>query len=167
MNRMGGQLRVERVIRGIRRDSLQEGSRKARVQYNPRMPKAKGTFEVKLAPLEAYNAESESKLGRMSLDKQFHGDLEGSSKGEMLHVGGETHGPSAAVAVERVNGVLSGKSGGFALYHVGVMENGAPKFWNVNIAPDTGTGDLAGIKGELKIIIEGKTHSYELDYELP
>jgi hypothetical protein len=130
------------------------------------MPIAKGSFEVKLAPLDAYNADPAAKLGRMSLDKQFHGDLVGTSKGEMLHVVGETNGPSAAVAVERVSGALSGKRGSFALYHVGVMENRAPKFWRVNVAPDSGTGELTGIKGEMKIIIEGKAHSYELEYEL-
>lgn len=130
------------------------------------MPIAKGSFEVKLAPIEAYNSEPAAKLGRMSLDKQFHGDLEASSKGEMLHIVGETSGPSAAVAVERVSGTLSGKSGSFALYHVGVMENRVPKFWRVNVAPDSGTGELAGMKGEMKIIIEGKEHRYELEYEL-
>ncbi len=131
------------------------------------MPTAKGSFEVKVAPIEAYNSDPTAKVGRMSLDKVYHGDLEGTSKGEMLSVGGEVQGSAAAVAIERVAGSLSGKSGSFALYHVGVMEAGVPKYWRVNIAPDSGTGVLAGINGELKIIIEGKAHSYELEYELP
>ena len=131
------------------------------------MPTAKGSFEVKLAPLDAYNSDPTAKVGRMSLDKVYRGDIEGTSKGEMLSTMGEVQGSAAAVAVERVTGSLSGKSGSFALYHVGVMESGVPKYWRVNIAPDSGTGGLAGIKGELKIIIEGKVHSYELEYELP
>jgi hypothetical protein len=128
------------------------------------MPIAKGPFEVKLAPMESYNSDPSAKVGRMSLDKQFHGDFEGTSKGEMLHVAGGVQGSAAAVAIERVTGTLAGKSGSFALYHVGVMEGGTPKFWRVNVAPDSGTGELAGLKGEMKIIIDGKAHSYELDY---
>ena len=130
------------------------------------MPIAKGTFDVKVVPIEAYNTDPTSKLGRMSLDKQYHGDLVGSSKGEMLSAMGEVQGSGAAVAVERVTGTLAGRSGGFSLYHIGVMIGGVPQYWNVKIAPDSGTEGLAGIKGELKIIIEGKIHSYELEYEL-
>src|SRR5438105_5018096 len=109
------------------------------------MPTAKGTFEVKLAPLSAYNTDPEAKMGRMSLDKQYLGDLEGSSKGEMVSAMGEVQGSAAAVAIERVTGSLGGRAGSFALYHVGVMEGGAPKFWKVNIVPDSGTGALARI----------------------
>ena len=131
------------------------------------MPTAKGPFEVKVAPIEAYNTDPASKLGRMSLDKTFHGDIEATSKGEMLSAMGEIQGSAAGVAVERVSGSLAGKSGSFALYHVGVMEGGIPKYWKVNVAPDSGTGELTGLKGEMKIIIEGKSHSYEFEYELP
>jgi hypothetical protein len=131
------------------------------------MPTAKGKFDVKIAPIEAYNSDTAAKLGRMSLDKLYHGDLTGSSKGEMLSAMGEVQGSGAAVAVERVTGSIAGRSGSFSLYHVGVMESGTPKYWRVNISPDSGTGQLAGITGELRIIIEGKEHSYELEYELP
>src|SRR3954463_5917434 len=103
------------------------------------MPIAKGTFDVKVAPIEAYNADAAAKLGRMSLDKQYHGDIEGSSKGEMLTALGEVQGSAAAVAVERVTASVVGRSGSFALYHVGVMEGGTPKYWRVNVAPDSGT----------------------------
>lgn len=130
------------------------------------MPTAKGTFDVKVVPIEAYNTDQTSKLGRMSLDKQYHGDLVGTSKGEMLSAMGEAQGSGAAVAVERVSGTLDGRSGSFSLYHVGVMVGGTPKFWRINVAPDSGTDGLKGIQGELKIIIEGKTHSYEFEYEL-
>jgi hypothetical protein len=131
------------------------------------MPIAKGPFDVKVLPIEAYNSDPTAKLGRMSLDKQYHGDIEGTSKGEMLTAMGEAQGSAAAVAVERLTCTLAGRSGGFALYHVGVMEGGTPKYWRVNVAPDSGTGELKGIKGEMKIVIEGKAHSYEFEYELP
>lgn len=46
---------------------------------------ATGTFDVKIAPQKPDNPPAEaSGLGRMSMDKQFHGDLEAASKGEML-----------------------------------------------------------------------------------
>ena len=137
-----------------------------RVQ-SPAMPTAKGTFDVKIAPIEAYNTDTTSKLGRMSLDKQYQGDLVGASKGEMLSAMGEVQGSGAAVAVERVTGSIAGRNGSFSLYHVGVMVGGVPQYWHVNISPDSGTNGLTGIKGELKIIIEGKEHRYELEYELP
>jgi hypothetical protein len=130
------------------------------------MPIARGPFEVKVLPIDSYNSDPAAKLGRMSLDKQYHGDIEGSSKGEMLTAMGEIQGSAAAVAVERVTCTLAGRSGSFALYHVGVMEGGVPKYWRVNVAPDSGTGELTGIKGEMKIVIEGKAHSYEFEYEL-
>src|SRR5437016_8711314 len=131
------------------------------------MPTAKGPFEVKVAPIEAYNTDPVAKLGRMSIDKSFHGDIEATSKGEMLHAMGEAKGFGAYVAVERVTGTLAGRSGSFALHHVGVMENGTPTLLSVNVVPDSGTGALAGLKGKMNIIIEGKSHAYELEYELP
>src|ERR1043166_6579581 len=105
------------------------------------MSTAKGTFDVKVAPIEAYTPDAAAKLGRMSLDKQYHGDIEGSSKGEMLSAMGEVQGSAAAVAVERVTASVAGRSGSFALYHVGVMERGTAKYWRVNVVPDSGTGD--------------------------
>jgi Protein of unknown function (DUF3224) len=128
------------------------------------MPIAKGPFEVKVSPIEAYNTDPSAKLGRMSIDKQFHGDLEATSKGEMLHAMGETKGFGAYVAVERVTGSLADKNGSFALHHVGVMENSVPALLSVNVVPDSGTGALAGLRGKMNIIIEGKAHSYEFDY---
>ena len=47
---------------------------------------ASGTFDVKLAP-QPLEDDAEGTFGRMSIDKQFHGDLEGTSKGQMLTAG--------------------------------------------------------------------------------
>jgi hypothetical protein len=47
------------------------------------MTRASGTFDVKLSP-QPMDKKADASLGRMSLDKQFHGDLEATSKGEML-----------------------------------------------------------------------------------
>ena len=52
---------------------------------------ASGAFDVKAAPL-ASDFKADSGLGRMSLDKQYHGDLEATGKGEMLFAGGPAKG---------------------------------------------------------------------------
>jgi hypothetical protein len=129
--------------------------------------RAKGEFEVKLNPLSAYAPDSVEgpPLGRMSLDKKFRGDLEGTAIGEMLTAGAVTKGSAAYVAVERFTGTLHGKRGSFAMHHRGVMMRGEGEL-SVLIAPDSGTGELAGISGELAIIIGGGKHSYELEYTL-
>jgi hypothetical protein len=123
--------------------------------------RATGTFEVQLAPQE-----TAATLGRMSLDKQFHGDLEGTSKGEMLAVQGGVQGSAGYVALEQVTGTLHGRAGTFYLQHTGTMDRGAPSL-SITVVPDTGTGELAGLTGRMNIVIEAGKHSYELDYTLP
>lgn len=123
--------------------------------------RATGTFEVQLAPQE-----TAAPLGRMSIDKQFHGDLQGTSKGEMLAAMTAVEGSAAYVALEQVTGTLAGRTGTFVLQHTGVMDRGTPSL-TVTVVPDSGTGELAGITGTMRIIIEGGRHSYEFDYALP
>jgi hypothetical protein len=102
----------------------------------------------------------------MSIDKQFHGDLEATSKGEMLTaMSGTVKGSGAYVAVERVTGTLHGRAGSFALYHIGTMTRGTPHL-AVTVVPDSGTGQLTGITGTMNIIIADGKHSYEFEYEL-
>jgi hypothetical protein len=130
--------------------------------------RAKGEFDVKLNPLSTYAPDSADgpPLGRMSLDKQFRGDLEATSVGEMLTAGSATKGSAAYVAIERVTGTLHGKKGSFALHHRGVMSKGDGELMVV-VAPDSGTGELVGLVGEMAIIVGGGKHSYELEYTLP
>jgi Protein of unknown function (DUF3224) len=127
---------------------------------------ASGTFEVKVQVQKADNQEAESaKLGRMSLDKQFHGELQASGAGEMLSVGTEVPGSAGYVAMERVNGTLHGRTGSFVLQHSGTMTRGEPQL-SVTVVPDSGTGQLVGIAGKMTIkIVEGK-HFYEFAYTL-
>lgn len=122
--------------------------------------RATGSFEVKVTPQAS---DAESGIARMSLEKQFHGDLEGSSRGEMLASGSATT-SGAYVAIEKVTGKLHGKSGGFLLQHSGTMTRGAPHL-TITVVPDSGTGELAGIGGAMTIQADGK-HSYELEYTL-
>ncbi|MDX6611790.1 MAG: hypothetical protein QOD75_976 [Blastocatellia bacterium] len=125
---------------------------------------ASGTFEVKMNP-QASDKEGEPTVGRMSLDKHFHGDLEASSRGQMLAVGTEVKGSAGYVAMERVNGTLHGKSGTFALQHSGTMTRGTPQL-TITVVPDSGTGELSGLAGKMTInIVDGK-HLYEFDYTL-
>ena len=128
---------------------------------------ANGTFEVKVNVQKADNQEAESaKLGRMSLEKRFHGELQATSAGEMLSVGTEIAGSAGYVAMERVNGTLHGRTGSFALQHSGTMTRGEPQL-SVTVVPDSGTGQLAGMAGKMIIkIVEGK-HFYEFRYTLP
>ncbi len=109
-------------------------------------------------------------LGRMTLDKTFHGDLDATSKGQMLTATTDVKGSGAYVAVERVTGTLhtsaGPRTGTFALQHSGTMARGVPDL-NITVVPDSGTGQLVGLTGTLTIhIAEGK-HSYDFEYSLP
>jgi hypothetical protein len=129
------------------------------------MNKAAGTFEVKINPLAPYNTAADAKLGRLSIDKEFHGDLEATSQGEMLSAGTDTKGSAGYVAIERVIGTLHGRSGGFVLQHNATMTRGAPSL-NIAVVPDSGTGELAGLNGTMHIVIDKGKHSYEFEYSL-
>jgi hypothetical protein len=102
----------------------------------------------------------------MSIDKQFHGDLEATSKGEMLAAMTETKGSAGYVAIERVTGALHGRTGAFVLQHSGTMNRGAASL-SVTVVPDSGTDKLAGLSGKMAIQVEGGKHSYEFEYTLP
>jgi Protein of unknown function (DUF3224) len=129
------------------------------------MPRASGPFEVSLKPLPM-DTDSESQLlGRMSIDKLFHGDLEGSSKGQMLTGGTSIRNSAGYVAIERVTGTLKGRRGSFALQHTGIMNRGVPSLV-ITVIPDSGTDQLEGLKGTMTINIEAGKHSYQLDYTL-
>jgi hypothetical protein len=126
---------------------------------------ARGVFEVRLHPLEPYST-GDSKLGRMSLDKQFHGDLEGMSKGEMLSARTDVKESAGYVAIERITGTLAGKRGSFVLQHSATMSRGQPSM-SIAVVPDSGTGALAGLTGTMTIEQHEGRHSYELSYDLP
>jgi hypothetical protein len=124
---------------------------------------AAGTFDVKLNPLE--DKVGDPTMVRMSIDKQLHGDLEGTSKGQMLAAGPDVKGSGGYVALERFTGTLQGRRGSFALQHSGTMTRGTPQL-TVTVVPDSGTDQLVGLSGKMKInIVDGK-HFYEFDYTL-
>jgi hypothetical protein len=127
---------------------------------------ARGTFEVKMTPQPAQDGVGDPGIGRMALDKQFHGDLEATGKGQMLAAGTEVPGSAGYVALERVSGILHGRRGSFALQHSGTMTRGAPQLV-ITVVPDSGAGDLLGLAGTLSITVTGGQHGYELEYTLP
>jgi hypothetical protein len=124
---------------------------------------AQGSFTVKVQPLTPYPAEG---ISRYSIDKEIHGDLEATSKGEMFSAGDPRQGLAGYVAIETVTGTLAGKYGSFALQHMATMDKEGPKM-NIVVVPGSGTGDLKGIAGTFTIHIDGGKHSYDLDYTLP
>ncbi|GJI96255.1 hypothetical protein RugamoR57_29730 [Duganella caerulea] len=129
------------------------------------MPHISGEFNVKMA-VEAMSAvAADSGIGRMSLDKQYHGALDAVGSGEMLAYMDRELGSGAYVAMERVQGTLEGRRGSFLLYHTGTMERGTPGL-KVAVVPDSGRDELSGLGGTLQIRIEGGKHYYDFDYTL-
>src|SRR5262245_42438371 len=115
------------------------------------MPRASGEFDVKMTP-QAADDVAGSSIACMTIDKQFHGELEGTSKGQMLAISTAVDGSAGYVAMERVEGKLHGRRGTFALQHSGTMNRGAPLL-SVTVIPDSGTGELTGLLGRMAIEI--------------
>ncbi len=123
----------------------------------------RGPFDVKMTPQGA----ATEPVGRFTLDKAYHGDLEGTALGEMLAFGTAVKGSAGYVAIEKVTGTLAGRSGTFALQHWGVMDKGTPEL-RIMVVPDSGTGDLTGLTGTMTIDIQpGGKHFYGFTYTLP
>jgi hypothetical protein len=127
--------------------------------------RASGSFEVKLQPQSTDEHVEGAPLARLSIDKQFQGDLEGTSRGEMLSAGTHVNGSAGYVAIERVSGTLQGLRGTFVLMHTGTMHRGAPEL-TIAVVPDSGTGELVGLAGTMTIDITNGRHSYVMDYTI-
>ena len=121
----------------------------------------RGTFDVKLAPQPTDDAT----LGRMTIDKQFHGALDATSQGQMLTAGTDVKGSAGYVAIERVSGTLGGRTGTFVLQHSGTMTRGAPQL-TITVVPDSGTGEMAGLTGTMLIDVSNGAHAYDFAYTL-
>ena len=126
---------------------------------------ARGTFEVQMTP-RPQDDPAGGPFERLFGAKQFHGDLEGTSKGHMLATRSSIEGSGAYVALELVTGKLNGKQGSFVLQHNGTMRKGAYEM-RISVTPDSGTEELAGISGTMTILIENGKHSFVFEYTLP
>jgi hypothetical protein len=122
-----------------------------------------GPFDVKITPQDDKLNDG---ISRMILEKQYHGDLEATGKGQMLATGNPKS-SGVYVAIETVTGTLGGKTGSFALHHTGITSKAGPNL-SIDVVPDSGTGQLVGISGKMNINIaaDGK-HSYDFEYTLP
>jgi uncharacterized protein DUF3224 len=127
---------------------------------------AKGEFDVKLTPIPEAGQGSMASA-RLTFDKTFRGDLEGSSQGEMWTADTAAKGSAGYVAIEKVSGTLRGRSGAFTLLHRATMRQGGDYDMNIVVVPDSGTGALAGLSGKMTIILAEGKHAYAFDYALP
>ncbi len=146
------------------------------VQTNPKSvpPKkaimslhATGPFDVKIDPQPPDEKGGGAAIGRMLLDKHYHGDLEATSKGTMLAAGtGAKNSSGGYVALEIVTGSLKDRTGTFVLQHSATMNRGVPQL-SITVVPDSGTGQLIGLAGKMNINIADGKHSYDFEYTLP
>jgi hypothetical protein len=129
--------------------------------------RATGPFDVKVTPQKPDTQIARAaNLGRLTIDKRFHGDLEGISKGEMLATQTEVPGSAGYVALERISGTLKGRAGSFVLQHSATMTRGKPVS-SITVVPDSGTGELRGLSGKMTITVASDgAHSYEFDFNL-
>ena len=129
--------------------------------------RATGSFEVKVVQQKPDTQIARAaNLGRLTIDKRYHGELEGTGKGEMLAAQTDTKDSAGYVALERVSGTLKGRSGSFVLQHNGTRDRGKAAT-TVLVVPDSGTGELRGLSGRMNIIVAADgAHSYEFDYRL-
>lgn len=126
---------------------------------------AKGTFDVKATPQPAAEGDDPS-FSRMTFDKQFHGDMEGTSKVQMLAAGTSVKNSGAYVALEKVTATLAGRKGSFTMQHSATMNRGVPSL-TITVVPDSGTDQLTGISGKFSIDIKDGKHFYTFEYTLP
>ncbi|MDG5496792.1 DUF3224 domain-containing protein [Niveispirillum sp. BGYR6] len=127
---------------------------------------ATGTFDVKMTPESEPDAADGTSLGQMLLNKRFHGPLDATGQGRMLTAHTGVEGSAVYVALERVSGTLNGRTGSFVLRHLGTMDRGHPHL-SISVVPDSGSGGLAGISGEMAIKVADGNHYYDFTYDLP
>jgi hypothetical protein len=130
------------------------------------MKRVRGSFAVRITPQTPDAFADGATLGRMTIEKQFHGDLVATSKGQMLTAMTAEKGSAGYVAIERVTGKLHGRSGAFTLQHFGSMNRGRPDL-KVVVVADSGTEELVGLSGTMTIIVADGKHSYDFEYSLP
>ncbi len=130
------------------------------------MPQIQGEFEIRRDMQPGCDLGDEISAMHVRFDKRFSGPLEATSVVQMLGYMTATEGSGAYVAIERIVGTLEGRSGSFVMQHAGTMDRGE-RTLNVNVVPDSATGELTGLRGTLQIDIVDGRHFYRFDYALP
>lgn len=124
---------------------------------------ARGKFAVTSKAEPPFFSEAGTTLGRMSFDKVFEGALTAKGHVQMTYARPAEQTSGAYVAIERIDGTLDGKRGSFCTAHLGLSERGKQTLTLV-IVPDSGTGELTGLRGTMKIDIVDGQHFYEVDF---
>jgi Protein of unknown function (DUF3224) len=125
---------------------------------------ATGPFTIKLEPQEM--PAEQPLLGRLTINKEFQGDLTATSLGQMLSARTAIPNSAGYVAIEQVTGTLHGREGSFVLQHSSSMIRGEPQ-QSVTVVADSGTGALEGLTGSMVINNAVGQHSYVFDYDIP
>ena len=130
--------------------------------------RARGAFDVQMLPQPADDQVPTpgATLGRMWLNKTYQGELQATARGQMLSALTPTTGSAGYVAIEHVSGTLHGRTGSFVLQHSGLMNRGEKQLV-ITVVPDSGSGELAGLQGQLDIRISDGKHFYDMAYTLP
>lgn len=128
--------------------------------------RAEGRFDITRSAEPPYDTNEGATLGRSRFDKRFEGSLNATSVVHMIAAMSNVKGSAGYVAIERVVGTLDGRAGSFVLQHSGVMDRGVASL-SVTVVPDTATGALTGLRGQMSIDTSGGDHRYVFDYELP
>jgi hypothetical protein len=81
----------------------------------------------------------------------------------MINALSGVEGSAGYVAIEAVSGVLVDRRGTFVLQHSGTLRRGAQHL-DLTVVPDSGTGELVGLAGEMAISIVDGQHFYTFDY---
>lgn len=125
-----------------------------------------GTFTVHMEPEPPFDEVDGVTLNRATFAKRFTGPLDATSTVQMLAA--RTPEPRSAgyVAIERIVGTLEGRTGSFVVVQLGIMDRDAQSL-TVTIVPDSGTGELKGVRGSMDIQIRDGAHHYILDAQLP
>lgn len=126
---------------------------------------ARGSFEVHFAGTPPYVADDSVVLTHDTGHKDFKGDVVGTSSLHMLSAVSSTEGSAGYVVIEQFEGTVHGREGSFVLQHFGLMDRGLPAL-RIEVVPDSGTGELTGIRGQFDIDISDGTHRYTFTYTL-
>lgn len=127
--------------------------------------KINGTFDVTMIPQVAAAQAAGQVIGRMLLDKHFHGPLAAASTGQMLAMRTQVPGSAGFVAMELVVGKLQGRAGSFVLQHSGSMNRGESTY-ALHVVPDSGTDELTGLAGSMVVTVVDGKHNYDFSYTL-
>ena len=121
--------------------------------------RAAGTFDLTKTMEPPYDDAAGAAISRGVITKEFHGDLVGTSITHITQAMSERNGSAGYIAMERVVGTLEGRSGTFVLQHNALSDRG-DRFLNIVVVPDSGTGELAGLRGQLDVDISHGKHAY-------